>query len=112
MKLLMFTDSKTARVCILNEQKVDHKSIKCNVYEMHVAKNWLTKKTDIEDMSTSFFSNYDPVALVFDASDEEEIKERVFGAKFRSKLICREVDDKKVMEERLQAFIDSVLQKV
>lgn len=38
MKLLMFTDSKTARVCMLNEQNVNHKTIDSGVYEMPVAK--------------------------------------------------------------------------
>lgn len=38
MKLLMFTDSKSARVCIINEQNVNHDAIASNVYEMPVAR--------------------------------------------------------------------------
>jgi hypothetical protein len=106
MKLLIFTDSKTAHICILSEQDVNHEAIQHGVYSTALARTWVTTKEDMRHMLEPFRHNYLPVALVFDPKDEKEIMARVFTHEFRTKLIYRAKDlgDNK-MERHLQKIL-------
>jgi hypothetical protein len=102
----MITDAKTALVCSLKEQDINDAAIDCGVYrDIELARSWLTINSDKEYMRSTFYSDYLPVAIVYDSADEFLIKSRVFTSKMRSKLIKR-INTEKSMEERLQDILN------
>ena len=109
LKLLMFTDSKETRTCILKEQKVNHNAIPEGIYPFGLAKLWITERRDKKEMLMPFKSGISPVAIVFYSSIESEVKKRATSPEMNSKLQPK-LNASEEMEQRLQDLLNSIEQ--
>jgi hypothetical protein len=107
LKLLMFTDSKETRTCILKEQKVNHNAILEGVYHIGLAKLWITEPRDKKEMLAPFKSGISPVAIVFYSTIESEVKNLATSPEMNSKLQPK-LNGPEEMEQRLQDLLNSI----